>query len=107
MKKEKVVERKITEIEYLCDRCGEKITHQYASRRCSICGRDVCDKCAHWFETHMGLNEPYFNCDNPEAVCKICWNEGEEIRKKIMESRERQEKEENDLIQEWTNLCSK
>jgi hypothetical protein len=105
MKKEKTVERKVTETEYLCDRCGKKITHQYASRKCSLCGRDVCDKCAHWFEMYMGLNEPYFNCDNPDAVCKICWDNGEEIRKKIMESRDKQETEEHNLIQDWKRLC--
>jgi ribosomal protein L37E len=106
MKKEKVVEKRVTETEYICDRCGEKITHMYASRQCEICGRDVCQKCSYWFEMDWSLLSPHnFSSDHPDACCVVCWNDGAEIRKKIMESRDQQETEEYDLIQEWKKLC--
>ena len=106
MKKEKIVERKVTTIEYFCDRCGKRIDHMYASKQCEICGRHVCLKCSHWFEMEYSLLSPQnFTSDHPDACCKICWDNGEEIRKKIMESRDKQETEEYDLIQDWKKLC--
>lgn len=105
MRRENKVTREVTETDYICDRCGKKITHEYASKTCSICKKDVCQKCSHWFEIELGLDEPYFNCDNPEAVCRICWDKGKNIRASIMQSRELQEVEEERFIKEWKELC--
>ena len=105
MKKEKVVERKVQETEYFCDRCGLKIADGWY-KRCEICGRDLCSKCRYLFEIDCSLLSPEnFTSDYPDACCKVCWNNGEEIRKKIMESRDKQETEECDLIQDWRKLC--
>ena len=105
MKKEKIVEKKVTETEYFCDRCGAKISFGYSSHQCEICGRHVCRKCSHLFDMQWSLSNPSFDGDHPDACCKVCWDDGEEIRKKIMESRDKQETEEYDLIQDWKNLC--
>jgi hypothetical protein len=106
MKKEKTTRVKVTECEYFCDRCGAKIRSEYSSIQCEICGKHVCDKCKYLFEMEYSLLSPHnFSSDHPDACCKVCWDNGEELRKKIMESRDRQETEEHDLIQEWKKLC--
>jgi len=106
VKKEKTVRKYITETEYFCDRCGGKIRSEYSSIRCEICDRHICDKCRYLFEMSYSLLSPHnFSSDHLDACCKICWEDGKEIREKIMESRDRQETEEYDLIQDWKKLC--
>ena len=88
-----------------CDDCGARNTR---TKQCHFCGKDVCYLCAYLtdFICDLRCNGAY-DCDRPHHVCKSCWNKGEEIRNKIMDIREKAEKDEEQLMSDWHNICTK
>lgn len=64
----------VTKVFY-CDRCGEEIKGCYTSKICSICERNVCDKCGDYYDGEI-LVPGSFEGDYPEIACKECWKVG-------------------------------
>ena len=96
-----VQEHQVTITNYICDTCGKVLTDTAWGRmkKCHICKGDVCRDCA-IITDHWSLENGSFMGDYPDYYCKRCWNDGGNIRKKILACRER----EGVLWKQWHNL---
>jgi len=104
MIKKSIQTKEITSVQIFCDRCGEEIRSTYGSKICPMCGRNVCSKCGHFYESDILVPDSFYG-DYPEIVCKECWKIGEPFIKKIKEKEEEFEDLKEKLLEEWKNKC--
>jgi hypothetical protein len=70
MQKEEIVST--TQRIYICDKCGKESTDCNLIRKCSVCGRDLCNKCGNYkyYEDFFRLEPVRTDC--VEVVCNDC-----------------------------------
>ena len=86
------VTRTITDAVYSCDFCG---SGSKVSWRCSICGRDCCQR-------HLVLDPDDYS-DYPTKYCQECWERPE--REAFYAYKLESEKRLDELEQEWMAAC--
>lgn len=100
MRTEKVIKKEETITVITCDFCH---LVRGKTKRCVMCGHDICWECALLVNLCCDLLKPSFDGDYPDYMCKFCWEIGEEMRQKIMGIRQKAEEEEEALIALWKN----
>ena len=83
-----------------CDVCGvEAKTWELRVKKCEICKKDICSKCAIQTDFWM-LEDGSFQGDYPDHFCLDCWEKGKDIRENILKCRDNESK----LWNEWHKL---
>lgn len=108
--KTEIIENKIEhKVITTCDICGrDDQDYTYVRiKPCQICERDVCISCSVLTDSLYDSNllSSDFLSDHPDYVCISCWNTGVGIRHEIMKIRDIAEREEEELIESWKNMC--
>ena len=87
----------VTKVFPTCDICGKKTAY---TRKCKLCGKNVCLKCHAWYAP-TGCGD-YLN-----SYCTECWKLGIACRSKIEKTIKKFNSDLERLEEEWADIVNK